>query len=63
MNASTIVSTVTNIAFIICVFFAVPIVLPVAGLLGTLLIIFGGLYAIGVILQIALAYNPDLIKL
>jgi hypothetical protein len=63
MNASTAISTITNIAFVIVVFFAVPIVMPVAGLLATLMIIFNSLYAIGVILQIVLAYNPGLIKL
>ena len=58
MNATTAIATVINIAFIICVFFAVPIVMPVASALATLLIIFGSFYVLGIIGQIYLAYRP-----
>jgi len=62
MNASTAIAIVINIAFTICVFFAIPIVMPVSSALGTLLIILNIIYAISVVAQIFVAYNPDLLQ-
>ncbi len=62
MNGQTAFSIVINIAFVICVFFAVPIVMPVAALLGSLLIGFGSFYAFGVLCQIWIAYHPTVAK-
>jgi hypothetical protein len=57
MDTQTAISTVLNIAAIICIIFAVPIVLPVSAILGTLLIIFSVLFSLGTIGQIWLAYQ------
>lgn len=57
MTGPEIASNIINIAFIVCVFFAVPIVMPVVSTLGVLLIIFGCLYALGTMFQITSAYK------
>jgi hypothetical protein len=62
MNASTAFGILINIGFIICVFFAVPIVAPVAGLLSSFLTGFAIFYAFGVFCQIWIAYNPPVAK-
>lgn len=45
-----------NIAFGIAIWFAVPIVLPVAATLGWVLIVLNVLFTLGIIISIAEAY-------
>lgn len=56
MTASTAFSTIVNIAFTIAIWFAVPIVLPVAATLGWTLIIINFLFSLGIVLGIFAAY-------
>jgi len=57
LNATTVFSILLNISATICILFAVPIVMPVVSLLGTLLLIFGILFALGTLAQIWTAYS------
>jgi hypothetical protein len=57
LTATNAFSAILNIAATICILFAVPIVMPVAGLLGTLLLIFGVLFGLGTLAQIYTAYK------
>jgi hypothetical protein len=56
MNAERALSTFINIAFAIVIWFAVPIVLPVAVTLGWTLIILNFLFSLGIVLGIISAY-------
>jgi hypothetical protein len=56
MNASTAAQTIINLAFAIAIWFAVPIVLPVAATLGWTLIIINSLFSLGIVLGIFSAY-------
>lgn len=56
MNAESALSTFINIAFAITIWFAVPIVLPVAATLGWTLIVFNFLFSLGIALGIVSAY-------
>lgn len=56
MNAEQALSTFINIAFAIVIWFAVPIVLPVAATLGWTLIVLNALFSLGIVLGIISAY-------
>lgn len=58
MTGQIAFASVINIAFAICTFFAASILMPIAGLLATLLIIFGCFFSLGTIVQIVQAYRP-----
>jgi hypothetical protein len=57
MSASDAIGTFLCLVAAIVMFFAAPIVLPVVGLLGVLLIIFGSLFSFGVLVTIIQAYK------
>lgn len=57
MSSSEAIGTFLCLAASIVMFFAVPIVMPVVALLGVLLIVFGVLFALGVLLTIIQAYK------
>jgi len=46
-----------NISLVISIVFAVPIVMPVVALLGWLLVMFSGLLAVGIVLQLHESYK------
>ncbi len=57
MKPSIVVNTVINIAAVITILFAIPIVMPVSAAIGTLLIIFSALFSLGIVAQIYMAYQ------
>lgn len=56
MNAQTAFGTFLNIAFAIAIWFAIPIVLPVAPNLGVTLIVMNSLFSLGILMSIFQAY-------
>lgn len=56
MNAQEVFATFINICFAIVIWFAVPIVLPVATALGWTLIVLNTLFSLGIALGIMSAY-------
>lgn len=57
MSVSNIIASLINIGFAICTFFAAATLMPTAGLLATLLIIFGCFFSLGTIAQIVQGYK------
>ncbi len=56
MTGQEALATFVNIAFAIVIWFAVPIVLPVAATLGWTLIVLNSLFSLGIVLGIMSAY-------
>lgn len=56
MTSDRAVTTLINIAFAITIWFAIPIVLPVAATLGWTLLILNGLFSLGIVFGIISAY-------
>ena len=59
MTTTTAVATFINILFAISVWFAVPIILPVAAALGWVLIVCNFLFSFGIAVIITQAYAKD----
>ena len=57
MKTGQAVNTVINIAAVITIIFAIPIVMPVSAAIGTLLTIFSVLFGLGIAAQIYAAYK------
>lgn len=57
MNAPTALGTFLNLALTIAIWFAIPIVMPVAATLGWVLIILNALFSFGMILIILSTYS------
>jgi hypothetical protein len=56
MTAQKAVASVMNIAFAILIWFAIPLILPTAAVLGWLLIFMNALFSVGIAIGIAQAY-------
>lgn len=57
MTAAQVVATLINIFFAIAIWFAVPIVLPVAATLGWTLIVLNFLFSLGIAIGIVGIYS------
>jgi hypothetical protein len=57
MTRPQAVATFINIAFAITIWFAVPIVLPAAAVIGWTLLTFNTLFSLGIAISIKQAYN------
>lgn len=57
MSSDQAITTFINIAFAIVIWFAVPIVLPVAATLGWTLIVLNSLFSLGIVLGILSSYT------